>query len=198
MNIFNGTASIEIITHDDQNITIPVGGLGANSVQQVHIGYALFTLRVILHGPGAVTEIGVFAPATAVEALSYRSGQSYASDISLFDEYLPYLEFDISYYLTRKVNDVFGAASGGCLTDAWAQIDVALEKVKGLPIAAELKCGAIQGNIWTECPTDFVDKILEHKCTAGLECLFDTSTTAAECNCGSDQQFYCSDLATGA
>jgi hypothetical protein len=197
MGVANGTASVEIAFDDFRSITIPVEGLGTNSVQQVDIGYAIRTLSVTLSGPGAVTEIGIFTPRTAAEAISYRGDQPYTNNVTLFDEFVPYLEFDLSYYLTRKVNNLFGSAKGGCLSENWAEIDVTLEKVSALPTVAELKCGAMNGTIWTECPTDFVAKILQYECTPGLECLFESTIVGeyAECNCGSDQQFYCSKFA---
>jgi hypothetical protein len=194
LNVFDNRTSIEIVTHDYQNITIPVRSLGPNSVQLVYVRHAVFSLKVIFYSAVAVTEIGIFVPATAAEALSHQMGVSFAHGISKFDEYLPYLEFGSSYYLTREVNAAFGVRTGGCLTDGWANVEVSLTKKPALPLTAELKCGEIEGNKWVECPIEFVEQILEYKCTSGQKCVFEKD--AAVCICGADMQFYCSDSAT--
>lgn len=200
MGVKNGTTSIvNVLTSDGEQIEIPYEGLGDNSVQQVHIGLSVRNVRVVLIGSAAVTEIGVFTPRTAQEALSYRSGESYTRNVSLFDEYVPYLEFDLSYYLTRKVNNVFGSINGGCLENSWVHIDVTLEKVTEIPVIPELNCSTV----WTMCPTEKSSKIFEYSCTQGLNCSIISKsnytnrgmrfweTTDEACVCGPDSKFAC-------
>jgi hypothetical protein len=189
MGVANGTATITVLTHDKQKIIIPFEGLGNNSVQQVHIDYAVKNVRVVFRGPGAVTEIGIFAPTTANEAISYRSGQSYLRNVSLFQEYIPYLEFDLSYYLTRKINDQFGAVPGHCLEQTWVRVDVMLSHAESLPVLADLKCG----DVWLQCPSAMSSAILNYECTQGLQCLYGPNSAGEsfECNCGSSHLFAC-------
>ena len=140
MGIEEGTATMQVMTDKNQTIDIPIAGLGDNSVEQVHIGYVVQHIQLTLTGPGAVTEIGIFTPLNASEAVFYDPKANFTYNISLFEEYIPYLQFDLSYYLTRRINRLFGSIPGGCLEDTWIQIDVNLEKVKEIPVAHELNC----------------------------------------------------------
>lgn len=184
LGIRRGTASIRILTDDGQDVLIPVQGLGRNSVEQVHIGYRVQNLKVVMQeeGNGAVTEIGLFVPSNQPEASS-------AQNASLFQEYIPYIQFDLSYYMTNKINDLFGSVQGGCLQDTFVQIDVVLTEVSELPISnAELNCGTF----WTACPSHFSQGILGNECsTAGLQCRFNSTEQVAgeniECTCGFDE-----------
>ena len=89
---------------------------------------------MVLKSYGAVTELGIFTPTTAKQALS-DTARSYIRNKNPFAELIPYLEFDLSYYLTRHINSVFGANSTSCLYRKWVTIDVQMEAVPKLPPA---------------------------------------------------------------
>jgi hypothetical protein len=196
MSIVGKTANIRVLTFDGKNVIIPVEGRGYNSVQQVHIGHVVKSLRVVLDCPGAVTEIGIFRASNGTEAaISYRSGRSYTHNVSLFAEYSPYFELYLTDLLTAKVGQLFGALQGGCWEGQSIAFDVAIEEVSSLaPVLAELKCDAVQNTVWSACPTKMESAILEYDCTPDLKCPFTPSSSGEnyECNCGSDRQFYCS------
>jgi hypothetical protein len=136
MSTVNGTAWIEVLTHDGKNLRIDFEGLGENSVQVVHVDHVVKNVELVMRSGGAVTEIGLFTPTAAEEALSSMA-RSYIKSKSPFEEYIPYLEFDLSYYLTRHINDVFGRDEAFCLFGKWVNIDVHIEAV---PVLSNTTC----------------------------------------------------------
>jgi hypothetical protein len=102
-------------------------GLGANSIQTVTVNRVVKQLTVVLKQGGAVRNIEIFTPTTAEEALSDEA-LLFLADRS-FVQYIPTLEFDLSYFLTRQINAKFGRNPASCLFDKWADITVQLKEV---------------------------------------------------------------------
>ena len=134
MNVDDESAWIEIVTFNGKDVRIDFDGLGINSIKTIHIDLVVKKLKVVLKSYGAVTELGIFTPTTAKQALS-DTARSYIRNKNPFAELIPYLEFDLSYYLTRHINSVFGANSTSCLYRKWVTIDVQMEAVPKLPPA---------------------------------------------------------------
>ena len=127
-----GAGWLEVQTYDGKNVKIAFTGLGDNGVQIVHVDYDVKRIKVVTSTNGAVTEIGIFTPTTATEALS-PTARSYLKNKNPFAELIPYLEFDLSYYLTRHINEVFGRDNKSCLFNKWVNINVKLDSVKNQP-----------------------------------------------------------------
>jgi hypothetical protein len=127
-----GTSWLEVESYNGDAILLNFTGLGDNGVQIVHVDYVVERIKVVMTSPGAVTEIGIFTPTTASQALS-ATARSFLQNKSPFAELIPYLEFDLSYYLTRHINEVFGTDTNSCLFDKWVTIDVKLESVEKKP-----------------------------------------------------------------
>jgi hypothetical protein len=123
---------LDIETHEGDAIQLDFTGLGDNGVQIVHVDYAVKNIQVVMATPGAITEIGIFTPTKANQALSAKA-RSYIENKNPFAELIPYLEFDISYYLTRHINAEFGRDTKSCLLDKWVTIDVTLNSVEKKP-----------------------------------------------------------------
>jgi hypothetical protein len=126
-----GRSWLEILTVDDRTLKLNFTGFGENSAQLIHVDFLVKRMKVVMTEAGAVTEIGIFRPTNASEALS-RESRSYIAKKSPLAEYLPFLEFDISYYLTTQINDLFGRKAGSCLFGKWVSIDVQLDAVPSL------------------------------------------------------------------
>jgi hypothetical protein len=131
-----GSNWIDVLTHDGKEIRIDFEGLGENSVQLVYVRHVVKKVELVMRKGGAVTEIGLFTPTTAEEALSAEA-RSYIQSKSPFQEYIPYLEFDLSYYLTRHINNVFGMDVASCLYGKWVNVDVQMQAV---PVLVNRTC----------------------------------------------------------
>ena len=132
LDMDQGTSWLEILTADARTLRLNFTGFGDNSAQLVHVDLLVKKLKVVMMEAGGVTEIGIFRPTTAKEALSPQS-RSYIAQKSPLEEYIHYLEFDISYYLTTRINALFGTKAGSCLFGKWAVVDVQMEAVDKMP-----------------------------------------------------------------
>lgn len=110
-------------------------GLGANSVQNVVVDKVVKELRVVLKEGGAVRNIEISRPENAVDSLAADSLKFLAN--SVFTEYIPRLEFDLSYGLTSQINKIFGQQDTSCLFNKWVNITVNLSAVTSEP---KLEC----------------------------------------------------------
>jgi hypothetical protein len=135
LDMDQGTSWLEVLTADARTLRLNFTGFGDNSAQLVHVDLLVKKLKVVMTEAGGVTEIGIFRPTTAKEALSPKS-RSYIAQKSPLEEYIPYLEFDISYYLTTRINALFGVKAGSCLYGKWAVVDVQIEAVQKMPITS--------------------------------------------------------------
>ena len=127
-----------LITYMDvygQSFKISFKGLGGNSIQTVAVDKIVKKVTVQLKLGGAVRFIKIWTPKTAEDALSKQSKLFLAN--RSFVQYIPFLEFDLSYFLTRQINDKFGRNPASCLFDKWADITVKLKQVSTL---ASLQC----------------------------------------------------------
>jgi hypothetical protein len=132
MNVYFGKRSLEIVTAKGKTVSIDFDGLGDNGVQEVHVDMVVKRIKILMGYMGTVTEIGIFTPTTAIQALSPEA-RSFIQNKDPLAEYIPYLEFDLSYYLTRRINDIFGRMPSSCLYNKWVNIDVQMESVSKLP-----------------------------------------------------------------
>jgi hypothetical protein len=110
-------------------------GLGANSIQTVVVDKIVKKVTVVLKLGGAVRFIKIWTPKTLSLALSPET-KLFLANRSLV-QYIPFLEFDLSYFLTRQINAKFGRDPASCLFDKWADFTVKLEQVSTL---ASLQC----------------------------------------------------------
>jgi hypothetical protein len=118
-----------------KSFKISFKGLGANSIQTVVVNKIVKKVTVVLKLGGAVRFIKIWTPKTAEEALSPETKLFLANHS--FVQYIPHLEFDLSYFLTRQINAKFGRNPASCLFDKWADITVKLKQVSTL---ASLQC----------------------------------------------------------
>lgn len=132
MDMDKGKSWLELLTVDNVMKRIDFVGLGDNSVQQVHVDEDVRELKLVMKAGGAVTEIGIFTPKTADEALSDKA-RSYIAESAPFEEYIPYLEYDLSYYLTRHINAEYLGDQNSCLYGKWVDVAVTLEAVSTKP-----------------------------------------------------------------
>jgi hypothetical protein len=136
MDMDNGKSYLEVTKRSGKTYRINYTGLGDNSVQLIPVDDVVKTIKLVMTtGGGAVTEIGIFTPTKAEEALSPEA-RSYIRKKQPFTEYIPYLEFDLGYYLTRDVNEHFGRDQSSCLYGKWANIDVHIVAVPKQPSPA--------------------------------------------------------------
>jgi hypothetical protein len=136
IDIERGAGWLEIQTTDYVNSKVTFTGQGSNGVQIVPVSEVVRQIKVVMVGGGAVTEVGIFTPSTAQEALS-PTLRSYIRKMAPFEEYIPYLEFDLSYYLTRKINELYRLNTESCLYRKWADIDV---RITALPKPPSVIC----------------------------------------------------------
>jgi hypothetical protein len=132
LNVYFGKHTLEIVTSKGNNVIVAYNGLGDNGVQLVHVDQVVKRIKILMGSMGAVTEVGIFTPTQASQALSPEA-RSYIQNKDPLAEYIPYLEFDLSYYLTRRINDIFGRMTSSCLYNKWVNIDVQMESVSALP-----------------------------------------------------------------
>ena len=137
LDIDEGSSWLEVLTADMKTMRLDFTAFGDNSAQLIHVDQLVRRLKVVLKGSGAVTEIGIFRPTNAEEALSPEL-RSYIANKSPVAEYLPYLEFDISFYLTTKINELFGRKAGSCIYGKWVVVDVQLDYTPNL---RNIACG---------------------------------------------------------
>lgn len=131
-------------------------------------------------GPGALSEIGFFCPQTISVATNPLNA-------TLFQETA------LSTDLARILDDsgfLPPGTSESCLNSG-VQVSVAVQEASSLPTLAALKCGVIEGTVWTASPTEFVSAILNADCTPGLSCLFSDASNYTACQCGSNDTFEC-------
>jgi hypothetical protein len=128
----SGLNSLEVLTADGKTSVLQFMSYGDNSAQLLHVDLVVMKMRVIIISSGGISEIGIFTPTTAKHALSPEA-RSYIAKKSPLEEYIPYLEFDLSYYLTRRINDLYGRDTSSCLYNKWAMIDVQMDAVKSQP-----------------------------------------------------------------
>jgi hypothetical protein len=120
---------------EGKSFKISFKGLGANSIQTVVVDKIVKKVTVVLKLGGAVRFIKIWTPKTLSEALS-KEAKLFLANRS-FVQYIPFLEFDLSYFLTRQINAKFGRNPASCLFDKWADITVKLKQVSTL---ASLQC----------------------------------------------------------
>jgi hypothetical protein len=121
---------IECTDREGKTSKISFTGLGSNSIQTVVVDKIVKKVTVVLKLGGAVRFIKIWTPKTAEEALSPETKLFLAN--RSFVQYIPHLEFDLSYFLTRQINDKFGRNPASCLFDKWADISVKLKPVSKL------------------------------------------------------------------
>jgi len=134
MKYDQGSVTIEDRNNNKYNILF--NGTGLNGVQIVPISQHVRSLQLNMYGSGAVVEIGIFSPSTSGEAISPRM-RSYIKDKAPFQEIIPVLEYDLSYYLRSKLSDKYRTISSSCLYNKWFEIDV---KVVQMPRNTTLSC----------------------------------------------------------
>jgi hypothetical protein len=132
MNVYFGKHDLQLVTPQGKNVSVAFYGLGNNGVQLVHVDQVVKQIKIHMGSMGAVTEVGIFTPTQASQALSPEA-RSYIQNKDALAEYIPYLEFDLSYYLTRRVNDIFGRITSSCLFHKWVNIEVQMDSVANLP-----------------------------------------------------------------
>jgi hypothetical protein len=92
-------------------------------------------ITVVLKAGGAVRNNAIYTPTTAAEAMSAEA-RLFLQNHN-FVQYIPQFEFDLSYFLTRRINAKFGRDTSSCLFDKWADLSV---KVNQVSSPASLTC----------------------------------------------------------
>jgi hypothetical protein len=132
INLSEDSNRVELVTSDGETKVLDFTSPGKNAAQLLHVDYVVTKMTVDMESSGGISEIGIFTPTEAKQALSPKA-RSYIGKKSPLEEYIPYLEFDLSYYLTRRINDLYGRVSSSCLYNKWTTIDVQMEAVPSLP-----------------------------------------------------------------
>jgi hypothetical protein len=132
IGIIDGWNTLEATTPEGKIVTFTFPAFGKNAAQMLHLDIVVKKMRVLVHHGGGFSEIGVFTPTTAKHALSPEA-RSYIAKKSPLEEYIPYIEFDLSYYLTTRINEIYGRDSSSCLYNKWVYIGVKLDAVKKPP-----------------------------------------------------------------
>jgi hypothetical protein len=130
--MIDGSNTIEAVTPDGKIVQFKFPSEEGNSAHMLHLDIAVKKIKMILSGGGGISEIGIFTPTKAEHALSPEA-RSHIAKKSPLQEYIPYLEHDLSYYLTTRINDMYGQVASSCLHSKWVEIHVQMEAVKQLP-----------------------------------------------------------------
>jgi hypothetical protein len=130
--MIEGSNKLEVTTHDGKTIVFNFPSLGENAVQRLRINLVVTKMRMILNGGGGLSEIGIFVPTEASHALSPEA-RSYLAEERPFEELIPYLELDLSIYLTTRINEIYGRDSSSCLYSKYIIIDVEMNAVNQPP-----------------------------------------------------------------
>ena len=132
IRIIDGSNTLEATTPDGKIVSFKFPSFGENAAQMLHLDIVVTKMRMIISGGGGISEIGIFTPTQANHALSPES-RSYIAKKSPLEELIPYLEFDLSYYLTTRINQIYGGVSSSCLYNKWVYIVVQMNAVKNAP-----------------------------------------------------------------
>ena len=132
IRIIDGSNTLEATTPDGKIVSFKFPSFGENAAQMLHLDIVVTKMRMIISGGGGISEIGIFTPTLAKHALSPES-RSYIAKKSPLEELIPYLEFDLSYYLTTRINEIYGRDSSSCLYNKWVYILVQMNAVQNLP-----------------------------------------------------------------
>lgn len=130
VGVSGGYAELET---PDGVLNITFTSAGTNAAQSIPIGAVVTEMTVHLTSSAGISEIGIFTPTLAKHALSPALRSRMAK--TLFEEYVPYLEFELSYYLTWRLNQKYGLDASSCLYKKWATCDVQLKAVSSLTVA---------------------------------------------------------------
>jgi hypothetical protein len=130
--IDGGWNTMEATTPEGKIVTFKFPASGENSAQIVRINLVVTKMRILINDGGGISEIGIFTPTQATHALSPEA-RSHLAKKSPLAELIPYLEFDLSYYLTTRINEIYGRDSSSCLYNKWVYIIVEMNAVKTLP-----------------------------------------------------------------
>jgi hypothetical protein len=130
--MIDGSNTLEAVTPGGKTVVFKFPSFGENAAQMLHLDIVVTKMRMILSSGGGISEIGIFTPTVAEHALSPEA-RSHIAKKSPLEEYIPYLEFDLSYYLTTRINSIYGRDSSSCLYSKWVYIDVQMNAVKNVP-----------------------------------------------------------------